>query len=148
MTDDRWRNHEHTSGGQAVRGEFLQDFGCEHCGLGKPVRGRRAADPRWWPEDPGQGGIVAELTSLPFQQCEHHIISTTCLRLGGLMVCVHGDIRPDGKQDSPPFHSDVLFGPSTSRTSRKLLCSGGRLPDERSPSVCDHGQPMEIYCEL
>ncbi|XP_030547091.1 nuclear transport factor 2B-like [Rhodamnia argentea] len=60
----------------------------------------------------GKEGILAELTSLPFEQCEHHIATISCLRLGWLMVCVHGDIRLDGKEDALPFTQTFSLTPA------------------------------------
>ncbi|KAI6692198.1 hypothetical protein NL676_019908 [Syzygium grande] len=64
----------------------------------------------------GKEAILAKLTSLPFQQCQHHIGTINCLPSGGaVFVLVTGNVQLDGNQDTLDFsqnskiHSKLLL---------------------------------------
>ncbi|GMP40347.1 hypothetical protein CsSME_00010824 [Camellia sinensis var. sinensis] len=55
----------------------------------------------------GSQGIVAKLTSLPFQQCQHSITTVDCQPsgpAGGMLVFVSGNLQLVGEQHALKFH--------------------------------------------
>ncbi|KAL7171794.1 hypothetical protein ACSBR2_036457 [Camellia fascicularis] len=60
----------------------------------------------------GSQGIVAKLTSLPFQQCKHSITTVDCQPTGpagGMLVFVSGNLQLVGEQRALKF-SQVAVG--------------------------------------
>lgn len=54
----------------------------------------------------GAQSIVAKLTSLPFQQCKHHINTVDCQPsgpAGGMLVFVSGNLQLPGEQHALKF---------------------------------------------
>ncbi|OIT19835.1 nuclear transport factor 2B [Nicotiana tabacum] len=53
----------------------------------------------------GSQNIVAKLTSLPFQQCKHHISTTDCQLSGanGMLVFVSGNLQIPGEEHPLKF---------------------------------------------
>ncbi|XP_042008001.1 nuclear transport factor 2B-like [Salvia splendens] len=54
----------------------------------------------------GSTNIVAKLTSLPFQQCQHHISTVDCQPsgpAGGMLVFVSGNLQLAGEQHMLKF---------------------------------------------
>lgn len=54
----------------------------------------------------GSQNIVAKLTSLPFQQCKHHISTVDCQPsgpAGGMLVFVSGNLQLAGEQHALKF---------------------------------------------
>ncbi|KAL0014585.1 hypothetical protein SO802_001654 [Lithocarpus litseifolius] len=54
----------------------------------------------------GSPNIVAKLTSLPFQQCKHHITTVDCQPSGpsgGMLVFVSGNLQISGEQHALKF---------------------------------------------
>ncbi|XP_042019882.1 nuclear transport factor 2B-like [Salvia splendens] len=54
----------------------------------------------------GSTNIVAKLTSLPFQQCQHHISTVDCQPSGpsgGMLVFVSGNLQLSGEQHMLKF---------------------------------------------
>ncbi|KAH0651537.1 hypothetical protein KY284_031449 [Solanum tuberosum] len=59
----------------------------------------------------GAQSIVAKLTSLPFQQCKHHINTVDCQPsgpAGGMLVFVSGNLQLPGEQHALKF-SQISF---------------------------------------
>ncbi|KAL4653083.1 nuclear transport factor 2B-like [Castanea sativa] len=54
----------------------------------------------------GSPNIVSKLTSLPFQQCKHHITTVDCQPSGpsgGMLVFVSGNLQISGEQHALKF---------------------------------------------
>ena len=65
----------------------------------------------------GSPNIVAKLTSLPFQQCQHSITTVDCQPsgpAGGMLVFVSGNLQLAGEQHALKFSQVTLFIPMLS----------------------------------
>ncbi|XP_039156121.1 uncharacterized protein LOC120287400 [Eucalyptus grandis] len=107
------RDGSEDGGGQAVRGELLQDVRREPGGLGEPVW-RRVVRGLRGPEDPGQGGYLCQkLTSI--QQCRYQFANVNCIPCGapgGVLVVVSGYMWLDGQQDALVFNQTFQLMPA------------------------------------
>ncbi|CAN1152563.1 Nuclear transport factor 2A [Linum perenne] len=59
----------------------------------------------------GSQNIVAKLTSLPFQQCQHSITTVDCQPsgpAGGMLVFVSGNLQLSGEQHALKFSQVIL----------------------------------------
>lgn len=62
----------------------------------------------------GAQNITAKLTSLPFQQCQHHITTVDCQPsgpAGGMVVFVSGNLQLAGEQHALKFSQVSLSAP-------------------------------------
>ncbi|MBA0624591.1 hypothetical protein Godav_009927 [Gossypium davidsonii] len=59
----------------------------------------------------GSQSIVAKLTSLPFQQCQHSITTVDCQPsgAGGMLVFVSGTLQLAGEQHALKFSQVIIF---------------------------------------
>ncbi|KAL9256989.1 Nuclear transport factor 2A-like protein [Drosera capensis] len=99
----------------------------------------------------GAANIVAKLTGLPFQQCQHSITTVDCQPsgAGGMLVFVSGNLQLVGEQHALKFSQrlvmqrsvkvpsveiyrilSVAYVPFDANTTGKLLCAERYLPLE------------------
>ena len=74
----------------------------------------------------GSPNIVAKLTSLPFQQCKHHITTVDCQPSGpsgGMLVFVSGNLQISGEQHALKFSQVFLQTPTMPNTHTLFLIS-------------------------
>ena len=72
----------------------------------------------------GSPNIVAKLTSLPFQQCQHSITTVDCQPsgpAGGMLVFVSGNLQLAGEQHALKFSQVPISNRSDSRSLRSIL---------------------------
>ncbi|KAG8365869.1 hypothetical protein BUALT_Bualt17G0016700 [Buddleja alternifolia] len=71
----------------------------------------------------GTQTITAKLTSLPFQQCKHHITTVDCQPSGpssGVLVLVSGNLQLAGEQHALKFSQANV--PFDANSAGQLLC--------------------------
>ncbi|KAM7484054.1 hypothetical protein LguiA_000063 [Lonicera macranthoides] len=91
----------------------------------------------------GSQNIVAKLTSLPFQQCQHSITTVDCQPsgpAGGMLVFVSGNLQLSGEQHALKFSQGFSIQasptmtkvnvPSDAYSAGKFLCVERHFPVE------------------
>ncbi|KAF5180832.1 Nuclear transport factor [Thalictrum thalictroides] len=76
----------------------------------------------------GAQGIVAKLTSLPFQQCQHSITTVDCQPsgpAGGMLVFVSGNLQLAGEQHALKFSQMFHLMPTATGSFYALMIFSG-----------------------
>ncbi|KAF8403642.1 hypothetical protein HHK36_011746 [Tetracentron sinense] len=87
--------------------------------------------------------ILAKLTSLPFQQCQHNITTVDCqpsVSTGGMVFFVNGNLQLAGDQHSLEFSQGfhLLSKGNAKPTTATPPAISGELRQQLSPRLASH----------